>query len=320
MGNPILDTFFEETEELLESLTEGLVSMQGAAYNKETVNSVFRAVHSIKGGAGAFKLTDLVNFAHSFETVLDAVRSETLALTPQIMHTLMRSTDCLADLVDAARSGRTIPKDVTDGFLTALQFCIGEDAIEAVDAWDNFEFAAIQLDIEPLDLPHSVAVPAVPQPVKVGYQIDFRPHAALYANGHEPALLFAALTSLGQIVTRIDLSRLPDWDDFDPFEPCLGWSLDLHTEAGEIAVHEVFEFVHGLCDLTLKPLMEGATELLREEAASPVFLSELIFPEAGELAPVIVQPAAVLSVATPKTKADHGEGGSDAQSPNTPLK
>ena len=102
MGNPILDTFFEETEELLESLAEGLESMQGAEFDKEIVNSVFRAVHSIKGGAGAFKLNALVSFAHSFETVLDEVRSETLELTPQVMHTLIRSADHLTDLVDAA--------------------------------------------------------------------------------------------------------------------------------------------------------------------------------------------------------------------------
>ena len=70
-------SFFQECEDLLDSLGEGLRAMsdRAAAGNVdddiETVHAVFRAVHSIKGGAGAFGLDDLVTFAHLFETVLD---------------------------------------------------------------------------------------------------------------------------------------------------------------------------------------------------------------------------------------------------------
>ncbi|MBI1171172.1 chemotaxis protein CheA [bacterium] len=335
MSNPILDTFFEETEELLESLAEGLESMQGAEFDKETVNSVFRAVHSIKGGAGAFKLTELVNFAHSFETVMDAVRSESLALTPQIMHTLMRSADCLADLVDAARSGRTIPDEVTSGFLTALQACLGEGEIEAVDAWDNFEFAAVQLDIGPLDgsAPEGLAeiTPAEPDKAQVGYQIDFRPHAALFTNGHEPALLFAALADLGRISTWIDLSQLPEWAALDPTDPCLSWRVELLTDESEIAVQEVFEFVHGLCDLTIGPLF-GEQVALVAEPSMPIQLPEITIQMADPMPndvsqPDIPQPASVaqapVAPAPPvvaKTKAERGEEGSEAKAPKATLR
>ena len=53
-----------------------------ATATPETVNAVFRAVHSIKGGAGAFGLDDLVSFAHVFETTLDCVRSNKLEPEP----------------------------------------------------------------------------------------------------------------------------------------------------------------------------------------------------------------------------------------------
>lgn len=55
-GNSIRDTFFEECEELLEALVEGLASMEESPDDMEIINAVFRAVHSIKGGAGAFGL------------------------------------------------------------------------------------------------------------------------------------------------------------------------------------------------------------------------------------------------------------------------
>ncbi len=339
MSNPILDTFFEETEELLESLAEGLESMQGAEFDKETVNSVFRAVHSIKGGAGAFKMTELVNFAHSFETVMDAVRSETLALTPQIMHTLMRSADCLADLVDAARSGRTISEEVTSGFLTALQACMGEGEIEAVDAWDNFEFNAVTLDIEPIN----VDAPAVATmettaasdtaQVQIGFQIDFRPHAALFTNGHEPALLFAALGDLGQMTSRIDMTKLADWSDFDPTEPRLSWTVDLRTDESEISVQEVFEFVHGLCDLRIKPLMgpppspnpelsaEGKSATNKSDAGpAPTVVADISSPAAIAMAAAPSTAATPAVVVAAKAKAERNDDGSDAKAPKATLR
>ncbi len=73
-------TFFEECEDLLSRLGEGLGNMADpdAGLDIETVHGVFRAVHSIKGGAAAFGLTVLVDFAHVFETVLDLMRAGTL--------------------------------------------------------------------------------------------------------------------------------------------------------------------------------------------------------------------------------------------------
>jgi two-component system chemotaxis sensor kinase CheA len=87
-------SFFQECEDLLDSLGEGLRAMAdlaaaGAADGDiETVHAVFRAVHSIKGGAGAFGLDDLVTFAHLFETVLDEMRSGKMDVAEDVMHVL----------------------------------------------------------------------------------------------------------------------------------------------------------------------------------------------------------------------------------------
>lgn len=317
MANAILDTFFEEAEELLESLAEGLASMQGAEFDIETVNSVFRAVHSIKGGAAAFKLTDLVNFAHSFESVMDAVRSRSLEVTPQILHTLMRSTDCLADLVDATRSGRIIAEEVTSGFLVVLRACVGEGQIEAVDAWDNFEFAAVMLDIEPLGGGAPAHLPYLedePQ-IQTGFHIEFRPHATLFANGHEPALLFAALAELGPMTTHIDLSRLDNWREMNPTNPRLSWSVDLRTDESETVVQDVFEFVHGLCDLTIKPLIGHAGP-----AQVPTHFPDAAASLSAEPNPPPPFDEMIPALARPKPSADRGAESSDAKAPKATLR
>ena len=83
-------TFFQECEEQLSELEAGLLAMEQGETDSETVNAVFRAVHSIKGGAGAFSLEPLVRFAHVFETTLDDVRAarHRFAFDPTAMHTM----------------------------------------------------------------------------------------------------------------------------------------------------------------------------------------------------------------------------------------
>ncbi|EEW24190.1 chemotaxis protein CheA [Rhodobacter ferrooxidans] len=242
----IRDMFFEESEELLEALAEGLALMSSGSHNDETVNAVFRAVHSIKGGAGAFKLAALVGFAHRFETVLDELRSHRLDLEPEVMHTLQRSADHLTDLVEDARNGDDTDTGQTAEFLAALDACLGSPpSAEAADDDAGFAFAAISMDLLDLDGPTDSDVGAPEQ----NFTILFRPHSALFTNGHDPALLIAALADLGTVTTELDLSRLRDVSSFDPTEPKLGWMIRLSTLAERAAIDEVFEFVEGLCDL-----------------------------------------------------------------------
>jgi len=152
--NAIRDSFFEECEELLEALAEGLALMAEGAHDAETVNAVFRAVHSVKGGAGAFALDALVAFAHRFETVLDGLRSDRIQLTPEVMHTLLRSADHLADQVEAARDGSTVDPEATAGFLSNLDAVLGGPPASdpVADADPCFGFSALPLDFG-ADLP-----------------------------------------------------------------------------------------------------------------------------------------------------------------------
>jgi len=99
----IKQTFFQECEEQLGELETGLLAIQDGDSDPETVNAVFRAVHSIKGGAGAFNLDDLVHFAHAFESVLDHLRAGRLAATAELVKLMLRAADMLSDVVRAAR-------------------------------------------------------------------------------------------------------------------------------------------------------------------------------------------------------------------------
>ena len=267
--NSIRDTFFEECEDLMADLADGLAKMQSGSADPETVNAVFRAVHSVKGGAGAFSLTELVAFSHQFETVLDELRSDRLKLQPELMFTLLRSADHLTVLIEAARDGVDVDAVVTQNSAAALRIWLkpSSDAADApASASESFSFAAVTLDFGAFDQLNDTPN----EPELKHYEIAFQPTATLFSNGHEPALLFGELSRLGTVSSTIDLGELPAWEEFDTTVPFMKWTLKLASTAEIDQVRAVFEFVDGLCKLNIVVApMPVDQEALQFEASLP---------------------------------------------------
>lgn len=77
-------TFFEECAEILADLDASFGCLRDEGGDREVLNAIFRAVHSIKAGAGAFGYHILVQFTHNFEAALDGLRGGRIALDPYI--------------------------------------------------------------------------------------------------------------------------------------------------------------------------------------------------------------------------------------------
>ncbi|MDB5439469.1 MAG: cheA, partial [Caulobacteraceae bacterium] len=234
----IKDTFFQECEEQLAELESGLLAMEAGETDSERINAVFRAVHSIKGGAGAFSLEDLIKFAHVFETALDEMRSNRLEPRPDVLKIMLRAADVLADLVRAARDDDQVDQAHSRELAEELRALgPGEAADEVGEAEEDWGFQPIA--ILPLD-----AGPTT-------WTIVFRPRADLYAKANETAVLLRELRRLGEMEVALDAADLPPLDQLDPEAAYLTWTIVLTSEADEAAVREVFEFVEGDCDLTI---------------------------------------------------------------------
>ncbi|WP_241483543.1 Hpt domain-containing protein, partial [Leisingera sp. ANG-DT] len=244
MSGSIQDTFFEECEELLEATDEGLTAIEGGDHDSEVVNAIFRAVHSIKGGAGAFGLDDLVAFAHRFETVFDEVRSNRLELDEKLIQLLLRSSDQLSALVEAARDGGEIDEAHNDTLLAALDEYIPEEEEDL-----TFEPMGLGGPAPMMDLGDLGGAPAEPQ--EETYRIRFQPLKEMYGTGNEPFFLFQALKDLGELTVTMDENELPGFDAMDMSEAYLAWDLVLVTKETRSKVEAVFEFVEGLCELSI---------------------------------------------------------------------
>ena len=95
-------TYFDECSELLGDLEEQFAAIEAVDRSSERLNAVFRAIHSIKGGGWAFGFSELVAFAHAYETLLDHVRDGRIELAGPVATLCIRANHIVADFVNAA--------------------------------------------------------------------------------------------------------------------------------------------------------------------------------------------------------------------------
>lgn len=98
------DTFFEEAEELLADMEQHLLDLDVDDPDGEQLNAIFRAAHSIKGGAGTFGFNVLQKTTHIFENLLDYARNGELALRTDLVDTFLEAKDIMHDQLNAYRS------------------------------------------------------------------------------------------------------------------------------------------------------------------------------------------------------------------------
>jgi two-component system, chemotaxis family, sensor kinase CheA len=267
-------TFFDECSEALQQIELGLSDLREGAASDDTINAVFRSVHSVKGGAGIFGFEDLVKFAHVFETVLDAMRSGKLASTPDIVDTLLQANDVLSDLIGMSRSGEAIPAGCGSECRAGLERILQENA--SGDDWGSDDSAA-PADFEGLDFVPVRAEEfdaAEEQPAELEYQIVFRPKDELLKKANEPLYILRELRKLGTLDLSVETDRLPLLVDLEPDRPYLGWTGTLKTAAPVAQIHEVFEFVLGDCDLEIVPVQAAVDETRSDIAADADVIGE----------------------------------------------
>lgn len=249
----IKQTFFQECEEQLCELETGLLAIEGGDADPETLNAVFRAVHSIKGGAGAFSLEELVHFSHGFENVLDHLRSGRLSPSSEVLKSLLKAADVLADLVRAARSGGSMDRarrEEVAAELRTLDTGLSDKEHQHAAEADSEEdpgiagFAVVPISFDDLE--------AEPKPVLKNYVIRFAPKPDLYAKANETALLLRELALLGETHVSCDYTRLPLLGELDPDGAYLVWTVELSATHDESAVRGVFEFVEGDCEVEIE--------------------------------------------------------------------
>lgn len=244
------DTFFEECDELLQRYEEIAGALTRENADVEGLNEMFRAIHSIKAGAGAFGFERLVKFSHTLENAMDMLRDGRLSIADCDPAVLVQAGDVMHLLVGYAKQGEDTPAPNEDQLLAALSG-FGAGSEKAISELNPDELEALFQATPEDDFGES--------PIRE-YAIEFRPHRQLYEGANEPQLLIQALADLGELSVSVDTSRIPEINDLDPFEGYLSWSMVLRGQVSRSDIEEVFEFVEGDADIAIKLENETAEE------------------------------------------------------------
>ncbi|MDB5406212.1 MAG: chemotaxis protein CheA, partial [Rhodospirillales bacterium] len=228
-------TFFEECGELLAAAEMHLATLEAGEADGETLHAIFRAIHSIKGGAGVFGFQRLVGFAHVFETALDVLRAGRISATSENVAIFIRANDALGDFVRAAQQNEALPEDFGAALVHALEQVSGAASAEP-----------------------TIAVTAVTEAVthsgRRRFRIEFAPASDMLRKANEPMLLLRELRRLGEVSVKAALDRLPPLSEMAAEDAYLAWTIELVGDVARDRILEVFEFVEDDCRLAVEEL------------------------------------------------------------------
>jgi len=231
--------FIEESLEGLDTMESSLLALDQGG-DGELVHTIFRAAHSIKGGAATFGFPEMSSFTHEAESLLDEVRSGKRAIDAAIIELLLRTVDCLRGMFARAQAGEALNDAVAEGLRSELAAAMGRGVpVAAVQA---------RRDADQAD----------------AWTIHFRPHASMLAGGNEPLRLIRELVGLGKLQVTPLFDRLPAFGVLEPSECHLGWSIELTGPVKRADISGVFDWVEDECDLSIE-----AKHVVAEVAATP---------------------------------------------------
>ncbi|TAK81143.1 MAG: chemotaxis protein CheA [Aquabacterium sp.] len=269
-----LHAFIAEARELLETMEQellGLAQADGDA-RSESINSIFRSAHTIKGSAGLFGLDRIVAFTHVVESVLDDVRDERLAIDDALLQLLLSCGDHIRHLVDSAEAVLGDPDEeiarAGDPLVQRLKRYLQADAAAAAPA--------------PVAAVETAAFERIDRQAADGdnWHISLRFGPDVLRNGMDPLSFIRYLNTFGRITGIVTLhDGLPAPEEMDAESCYLGFEIAFKTEADKAAIESAFEFVLDDCALRIVPPNSEVSryiELIKSLPEDPARLGEIL--------------------------------------------
>ena len=271
--------FYEECCENLEVLEEILLDLQPETVDIETINTIFRAAHSIKGGAATFNLFDISEFTHSVEAYLDKVRNDEAQLTKQTVDVLLRSCDCIKAMLEGHEDKTDVDLDFQESVSKELSCLLGsekEATVNETDTLDDEVITAVNSDTNDNDEEGS------------NWNIGFIPHSDLFFSGNDPLRIIRELKDLdSEMVITNTQADLPDLAELEAELCYLSWTFELNGEVSKEDIVEVFEWVEDECDLTIERQAAPNAEIETQPLNTPLPTSKENVPTFSETTPSV---------------------------------
>ena len=242
--NPALETFAQEVDELLTAMEEALLDLEGAVDNADSINSIFRAMHTIKGSSGLFGFDDVVAFTHEVETILDKARNGEREIDAELIAVLLACKDHTAHLVQHFLGNESQPlPEALDEKSRALiaQLTSASTTASGLRAASPEKAGHFEVDANTTDSSDNWVI-----------SLDFKRGAL--RDGLDPLSFIRYMQTLGKIIeVIITMPAMPDIETMDPEDCYLNFKIVFNSHADKKSIEDVFEFAEEDCDIKLLP-------------------------------------------------------------------
>ena len=301
--------FFDESLEGLDAMEAELLRYSEGTQDDESINTIFRAAHSIKGGSGTFGFDSIAEFTHVLETLLDQIRDGQRAITSQHIDLFLQSIDCLREMITGWRAGDDSVPEATAQLKAAFEAILNGDEVTPTA---NESSAEEQADQELASEPSSVG--EAQQASNIGWKVTFIPSEDILMTGNEPLYLIQELTELGDHEVELITNKIPQWTELKPEFCYLRWQVKLYCDCTEQQINEVFEWVADESDIKIEKLIaaEPANEAEAPANSNAQDVTDTQDPSEDRKAPASAtkNPDTKATAAKPATKAKQADANS----------
>jgi two-component system chemotaxis sensor kinase CheA len=256
----LTSTFVNESRDQLVAMEDGLLILEQRPEDKDNLNAIFRAAHTIKGGSGVVECRFIEGFTHKVENVLDRLRNGEIPVTGELATILLACCDHMGDLLGVLAAGRPEPaaelRAKGDALAAELlQKYLGGAPTETLAPAPGAGMPAQQVDEVTASGGGVVTTDA--------WHISVRFGPNVLRQGMDPLSFLRFLAGQGEILSIETIAdAMPPAAEMDPESCYLGFEIRFQTRGSKADIEHVFEFCRDDCTLNILPPRSKVTEYL----------------------------------------------------------
>lgn len=229
MTDKMAEIFLDEANDLLDKLEDLLLELENNPDDIETIQAVFRIMHTIKGSSGMFGFDAISHFTHEVESAFDGVRNGEVSVTPELITHTLSARDHIRKLLDEPDNADNESES--------------NDLIEVFKLYVQQHSKSPQTEKEETKQAEPAKAIEEKEKEESTWRINFAPAADVFKNGTRPISLLEELQGMGKCSITPFFSKIPRLNSIDPTVCYLSWEIIITTTATEDDLKDVFIFL-----------------------------------------------------------------------------
>lgn len=222
--NKIRAIFFQEAAERVTELEEGILRLEENKSDRELLNTIFRAAHTIKGSSAGVGFKEISDFTHHLEGILDLMREGRIEPEKEVIDTLLEAVDVIKEMLEDQASERPHNGERVESIKKRIESIRDRGAVMA----------------------------------EKEFRVVFSPSSDLFKRGMDPVAIIEDLGRLGKIISiKADTEAVPSLAEIDPERLYLKWDIIIRTDKTPDELKAVFEYIEEDSDIRIIPVMRN---------------------------------------------------------------